>query len=863
MIGSYPDTPRRRVERQIRLWRGRNPRPTAFDRQTGLSLLLWSSRHPKVFIFSTALLCAVLALVPGWLLPEVFKIPVLARDWMCEPSDLLGIYNAIFAIQATVTAVVYPIVIAFVALLLQQVDQSMATLRTYLIDSGVLPAGLSAIALLVVLGLIELFMLISGTGSLHVFLYGAILWFSLNMLLATWFLYRTLLYIDPTHRSGIFTQHALNLVYPCELRTLMAQHELDELLLHFRGEEAQGEPDRDFSADSPTLEISIGHEGTPIVSATLSGYHQLWDVRLDRLKSALERWRDRIGSASKSEGQSLRCLEVPTISFPAVLGERVHGQIVVCRGENVEKEPHNADVKTKNEIWRAFQFRRVGRAWIPDSSREVLETLVRDVISQMDGTDQDNINEAYTRVMNLHTELLECGWITNDDGKVNNIAFRWPSLHLGWARVYAPALEAAVDRLPDNAVAFRVSCWLTRDLVGQVEPRPVEIPLRLLEIHVSLLEYLSNWWSRRIVLQESGSDQNDAANGMRLLPPMRETYRRALMAFIGPWEQAELGVGEHASDTKDPEVTWKIERIKAQFRARKLELTCKMIIGAVRRGDTEAAYLLCDSFLQLYPQEKWEAGSWEFRQDRQPFFTIVDCDKPWKEASSSLNDGQLSMGEDDLLSAARSLPIAALRNFWEDVRNLLMLVLLRLTESPEPGALAFRSAYQLIAGKQEFAGLNNSPPIMWPKDTILPFIRQSFSSNEYRERFNLLLEEQFDRFNLAELISGRGGVTVGRFDLEALLLQRIQSFCLVAPDGAFSAESYEKLFDRARGQLRQLPTVVGNLSSWAKGLEPQSVQRSQELVSALKGELGRAPCSRGSARWTHDFLHWVESSIQE
>jgi hypothetical protein len=112
------------------------------------------------------------------------------------------------------------------------------------------------------------------------------------------------------------------------------------------------------------------------------------------------------------------------------------------------------------------------------------------------------------------------------------------------------------------------------------------------------------------------------------------------------------------------------------------------------------------------------------------------------------------------------------------------------------------------------------------------------------------------------MISGRGYVKVGRFDLEALLLQRIQSFCLVAPDGAFSAERYQHLLDSARHRLRQWPAVGGNLSSRLKELDAQSVQRSKELVSAIKGDLGRAPCSPGSARWTHDFLHWVDSSIQ-
>lgn len=869
MLHQRSNTLQHRVERQIREWRQDSPKPTAFDVEPRALLLIWTCEHPGAFVLWVAVGCSLLALGPGWLLPDVFGVPVLAQDWLHHRFELLGIFNAIFAIQATVMAVVYPIVIAFVALLLQQDSQSMATLRTYLLDSGVLPAGLSAIALLIAMGLIELFLLISGTGSLHVFLYGAIAWFTVNMVLATWFLYRTLLYIDPSHRTQIFTQYALHSVYPRELRTLMAQHEFDEFLYR---ENVTGNEEAAQSAvipDRPALEISPVPEGPPVVAGFFPVSRQCWDVRLDHLKSALSRWQDQVDSASRRDEHSLTQRDAPSVSFPALPGERFHGRIVICRAKQVEGTAFEPDLITKNLIWNAFRFRRVGRAWIPDSVSDVLKMLVRDVAFEMNRPDQDRISEAYTRVMSVHWKLLKSGRIPSEQGNAGNIAlakqvhaFGWPALHESWADVYAPALETAVEGLPENAVGFRVSCWLARDQIAHVDPQPVEIPARLLNIHVALLKFLTEWWDRRIALQAGETDQCDPVHGKMLLPPLRNTYRRALFAYIGPWEQAKLGFTDRKSETKNPAVAWEVARCSAQFSARKLELTFQMLVAGVRRGDTEAAHILCDSFLQLGPPQHWEAGHWQFRQQDQRFLTISDCNGGWEDMHSLLHNGQVPMAEEDALFAARSLPVTALCNYWDDLRNLLILVFLKLTDRPEPRGLAFKITCQLIAGKQELAGLHNSPAIAGPDDVVLPFMRQGFSSVDYRARFDNMLEEQFDRFNWSEMVSGRVVLKVGRFDLESLLLQRVQSFCLFAPDVVFSGEQYQRLLKENGSRLRALPDCASDLLHRWRAIDGREVRRSREIVGALRAQLGRPPCSPGSARWTLELLHWLSDNMR-
>jgi hypothetical protein len=82
---------------------------------------------------------AVQNLTGSWRLPA----PMLKEDF-----DVATYTGVPWSVQSTLVALVYPIVLAFIALMLQRKANSTVSLRVYVLDSGVIPAGASSVGLL-------------------------------------------------------------------------------------------------------------------------------------------------------------------------------------------------------------------------------------------------------------------------------------------------------------------------------------------------------------------------------------------------------------------------------------------------------------------------------------------------------------------------------------------------------------------------------------------------------------------------------------------------------------------------------------------------------------------------------------------
>lgn len=115
------------------------------------STMLWGGSHPIIFAALIGIVCTILALVclpapyPEWI---VIHFPDLPADYTHA-----AFFGTIWTVQATLIALVYPIVLTFVPILLQRRASSKFALGFYMRDSAVLPAGTSSLALLVVLSL--------------------------------------------------------------------------------------------------------------------------------------------------------------------------------------------------------------------------------------------------------------------------------------------------------------------------------------------------------------------------------------------------------------------------------------------------------------------------------------------------------------------------------------------------------------------------------------------------------------------------------------------------------------------------------------------------------------------------------------
>jgi hypothetical protein len=195
----------------------------AFNRyRRGLSLSLWArllmhaGEHPVWLCLSLPVLF-LLALVGLHLLPDAW-LPHGWASW--HDSEQLGYFSTLWSVQATLAALAYPIVIAFVAVFLQRRPAADSFMHLYMLTSGALAAGLSSLVLVVVMGAQYVAMPYFGASVL--LQCGALdsIWFLLNAVLTAHFLFRTVEFLRPDVQLSIVRRYVANVALPREVRRL-------------------------------------------------------------------------------------------------------------------------------------------------------------------------------------------------------------------------------------------------------------------------------------------------------------------------------------------------------------------------------------------------------------------------------------------------------------------------------------------------------------------------------------------------------------------------------------------------------------------------------------------------------------------
>jgi hypothetical protein len=119
--------------------------------------------------------------------------------------------KTLWAVQATVVAFVYPIIISFVSVLLQKRPASKASLQIYLKNSRVQLAGGLSLLLVLVLSLVCL--LTTSEYSEYV-AWAVTTWFIVNSALTFWFLHYTLKFLHPVYQMKEVIQYVVDTAIP-------------------------------------------------------------------------------------------------------------------------------------------------------------------------------------------------------------------------------------------------------------------------------------------------------------------------------------------------------------------------------------------------------------------------------------------------------------------------------------------------------------------------------------------------------------------------------------------------------------------------------------------------------------------------
>lgn len=683
-----------RARREVRSWTRGNPTLRTYQYGLFRRFLMWGTDHPVAFALLVGLLAAgssYLIAIQKWTAPWSLPAPELRANF-----DAAAFAGVPWSVQATLVALVYPIVLSFIALMLQRKAHSTVSLRVYILDSAVVPAGASSVGLLLALGS-QYFAIPYGSDQLLAKLMAPLLvmnglWLLMNLLLTGFFLSRTVRFIQEDEQRHAFTRVAVDVALRAELIAAVKQHifvSAPQVDWGFQDEIKTEE------ARSPRVCAISFSDGRPAVKRDIKGSLVLYDVHLRLLHLVAVLWTRRAARFMAN-----RPGKTPKLIFPAKVGGEPSREVVLC---SIEDGPPLIWYE-RLLVRMAFQYRPVRLGTLSLSTVKMLEEIGREVESAAEQQRFGAAEERILDVLRLHRTLLLAG-AADAEGIEGNAAtigispYAWgnSSFDLEWLKPYRDVGRIAVNRLEDDPRLFRALAVVPAGIASRLPPRPEKLLINAQLVGTNLAYQLANWWTRKA----DASLPPGATTFSGTLPaPLSKVYEQAIIAFVGSWGHFRVDIPKTFKG--DDIVAWQAFSGRALVYANHIENSAQLFLKAVSRGDEAGSVWLLENLLKWWGNREHELRCVDIEDDfRVRHVTMTLAGKDWESAKDFLWDGTQPI---TLEFATEALSLAV-RRYWESMRLYLILLLIQNAgDTPPVDSRELRFAAALISAKAQRTG---------------------------------------------------------------------------------------------------------------------------------------------------------------
>jgi hypothetical protein len=835
--------------------------------------LLFAGEHPWRLAFSLlALQIALLVLLA--VLPQCWFTPAWA-NW--QAAEQLTHFSTVWTIQATLAALVYPIVISFVAVYLQRRPAAEAFIHLYMLDSGGLAAGISSLALVVVMGFQYLMLSTWGSAWLPGWAVMDTAWFVLNAALTTFFLFRTVEFLRPEVQARVIQRYTVNVALPRDvLRLNSSQLLANGIAKGWFPVPSYGD---DNAREGPRMLIGRGfREGAIQGKLRLRAQARLVDVRIWVVRLVVKSW-------------YRRALKSPWSDKPKEFGVNNSWALLtlpMSPGTVYESEMPLAMVADGPGLstWERWLLRRAMVFHPTDQERygirveAILGELAADARNLAAKTDNEGFERAYTALVDLHGLLLAACLDKTDTDEQGSWALLRESesffnrtLHQNWSNVYRGIFEAAIESMVRDTRPLRRLCHLLQHLDGdELRASPVEIREHLLQMPPLMMYQLSNWWAFRV--EEQGIIEHSHKQMVLLRPPLNRVYDEVLSAFVAGWEN---GRPDKPRRNRDAHVLdWEALPGLLRMNVKHIEETARMILAAVLRGDQAAAEWLADVLSKW-----WEPLAFDYEPyqlyDKVAFITIDDLGLAWPTFCA-----KFGLQTDDDASQEQLRPVlqngsfqAALRNYWTDVRLLTIELMLDWVRSVPPAfassSLAFEIAVGLLTGKQWRSGGQavHSFNDLTPSEYLVAKVRQLSASGEWRGGYVGRLDafvERVKEMRRPNMVSSRVYSSWGADDVESLHESQLDLFAVLANGGWSLPRSLQRQldiwFDARFDQYSSIEMLCARLKIWLERLDAQP-SLSVEHIDLIKARVKPGVSAQTAIEQVQAFLLTARQALED
>jgi len=808
---------------------GRATKPDLVERY-----ILRSGSSPLCFALKVGAACLALACIflpapyPSW---AVIPSPRLPNDYTHA-----GFFGAVWSVQATMVALVYPIVLTFITIMLQRRATSKVALNVYLLDSAVLPAGTSSLVLLVAMSVEYLFS-VYAPRSLVLF---AIVfngsWLIANVIFTGYFLARTVRYVEDQVGQTAYRRLAVNTVLREELVGSLCEHLLAGApeRLHWSARTA-------LSSGEPSVTFFSLRDGTALVSRKLTREKVLTNVRLGALTWVASRWVVRSRTLAHLRArESGRELECPTLKLRAGLNEPALGTIELC---SVTEDFASLSLLEIAVLRRAYVFRDIPNRLMSYSTIDMLEELAAEVRSLNESRRFTAGQEALANLLKLHCALLTAC----DEGSQGKDAptsaaslqtspYAWGARNYNteWQKPYRTLTQLAVRQFAEDDDLFGSLAFAASNLIRDSELQPPSLIAELFVLPRLLDHALAQSWSRE--MQRAGINTATAARSA-LPQPFSQDYQDAIIRLLG---------GIHSfryveRRSEDEASAWRARCNAAQSFASHIELSANLLLSAVGRGDAVAAQWYGDNFIAW-----WENHSFDLDYGQQ-----VDYEEGLEDVRLGITELAWPQAHRHLsevfprrLTHQHALEVVwhTVRRYWESMRLVVVLLLLEQAQGGTHQELALALAARILRRQVVNRGVNTSGLELVDPDAVLALFVELCEFDDYsRQRLFGFCERHAHWTDTTPMVpgwlySGSGRNSPVERKLEPLA--QIIVACVTDDSGRWRASL--ELLNRANINLRKLQTVGELAESTLRTLRRKTFRAFYPVAMALRADIGMA-----------------------
>ncbi len=808
-------------------WFRQNATVQAHRRSWCQILLVWASSHPLQFTGLVAAISAGSAKVATSRFAEAVGVhaPTLKSDF-----DLPAFVGVPWSVQATIVGLVYPIVISFIALMLQRRSHSTAALRLYALDCAVIPAGASSIGLLIALSL-EFF------GALHAaerkeavmlpLLALDATWFVVNLALTAYFLARTIRFLQDDEQALTLKKLAVDAVLRQELASIITQK------VSARAPQLRwGLAVTPALRSDPTIQMLVwGADPISQVMRQVKAGEVIADMHLRLLGWVGRRWLQRASVHVSKKDQV-----GPRLQFRGVGDQSPAGVKVLCA---VTDGPNLTGIE-RAVVRMAYDVRRGRDVALGLSTGEILGELALECQSQAESGQFAKAEAVFQEQLELHKILLRACAFTVE-GEPDSAALLqpeggWPGdrmLQALWLDKYDELARMSVALLDKDNRLFRLVAYVPAALTSVLPPRPSTLVSSSQDSTTVLAHQLGLWWIRQAQLANL---RPGIGLGGQLPAPLDKVYESALTSLIGAWNSVHVGAPRVQAD--GAATRWKDLVARCLVYADHIDHSAKLFLDAMARGDEVASTRYVDHFLKWWGlhSSELELSNLEYDSD----FDQVDLSiaaKSWDEVVNQLSVPGMPFSP---LLAERALSLG-LRRYWESMRVLLILLCMKNAGiAPSADSRELRMAAALVKKEPLHTGSDvEADEVDDPSVTLNRLIAVSFGERSTLERLDAFCNRLRWDGQVPEVPGWPYSWSGTQMSVSSLMPQQAQLLCSLVESGDISLVTAKASVERLWRDTDELGRVKEYCEQIRTYLLSDVFAQATLLVETLRKQLGR------------------------